>query len=79
MKLNVISPDGPLYEGEVQKVQLQGIDGRFGILKGHAPLIAALSEGKLELTTQDGQDDEFEVKGGVVEVKNDNVMVLSEG
>lgn len=79
MKLNVISPDRSLYEGEVQKVQLPGKDGRFGILKGHAPLIAALREGKLELTDQEGQGEAFEIKGGVVEVKNDRIMVLAEG
>jgi F-type H+-transporting ATPase subunit epsilon len=79
MKLNVISPDRSLYEGEIEKVQLPGKDGRFGILKGHAPLIAALQAGKVELTDQQGQADSFEIKGGVVEVKKDLVMVLAEG
>ncbi|MFB6258128.1 MAG: ATP synthase F1 subunit epsilon [Flavobacteriales bacterium] len=78
MKLNVISPDRTLYEGEVEKVQLPGKDGRFGILKGHAPLIAALKAGKLDLTDDQGNPEEFEIKGGVVEVKKDLVMVLAE-
>ena len=79
MKLNVISPDRSLYEGTIEKVQLPGKDGRFGILKGHAPLIAALQPGKVELTDEQGQEDSFEIKGGVVEVKKDLVMVLAEG
>lgn len=79
MKLNVISPDRSLYEGEIEKVQLPGKDGRFGILKGHAPLIAALQAGKVELTNGQGQEESFEIKGGVVEVKKDLVMVLAEG
>ncbi len=79
MKLNVISPDRSLYEGDIEKVQLPGKDGRFGILKGHAPLIAALQSGKVELTDAQGQEDSFEIKGGVVEVKKDLVMVLAEG
>lgn len=79
MRLNVISPDRSLYEGDIEKVQLPGKDGRFGVLKGHAPLIAALQAGKLELTDGQGHEESFEIKGGVVEVKKDLVMVLAEG
>lgn len=79
MRLNVISPDRSLYEGYIEKVQLPGKDGRFGVLKGHAPLIAALQAGKLDLTDGQGHEESFEIKGGVVEVKKDLVMVLAEG
>ena len=79
MELNIISPDRTIYEGKIEKVQLPGKDGRFGILKGHAPMIAALQAGKVDLTDENGQAQSFDIKGGVAEVKKDLVMVLAEG
>ncbi len=79
MQLDIISPDRTIYEGSIEKVLLPGKDGRFGILKGHAPMISALQTGKVELTDGNGANESFEIKGGVMEVKNDRVIVLAEG
>jgi F-type H+-transporting ATPase subunit epsilon len=39
MLLEVITPDETLFIGNVSHVVLPGIDGSFGILKNHAPMI----------------------------------------
>ena len=59
-------------------MQLPGIDGSFEILNNHAPLISILSEGKVKVQHSDKTLDFFEVKGGVVEVLHNNVLVLAE-
>ena len=44
MILEVITPDEVLYKGHVSQVILPGLDGSFGILNSHAPLISALAK-----------------------------------
>jgi F-type H+-transporting ATPase subunit epsilon len=78
MVLEIISPDKKLYEGEVKSIILPGIDGSFGILNQHAPLISALKKGEIEITTLDSKKESFQVSGGVVEVLNNKVIVLAE-
>lgn len=78
MHLNILSPDQTLYEGDIQKLLLPGKDGKFGILKGHAPLISALQEGVVKVTDNNGSEEEIGIKGGVIEVKQDRVIVLAE-
>ena len=77
MNLEIITPDKTIFKGEVDLVQLPGIDGSFEILNNHAPLISALREGIIKI--QKGKtEDFFEVKAGVIEVLNNKVLVLAE-
>ena len=48
MKLEIVSPDGILFEGEAERVSFPGIVGSFDILPHHAPLIAALRQGAIQ-------------------------------
>ena len=59
-------------------VQLPGIDGLFEILNSHAPLISALKQGKVKVVDAQNETKFFEVRGGVVEVLNNKVLVLAE-
>lgn len=78
MKLEIITPDKKLYEGSVKSAIFPGSEGSFGILNNHAAMIATLKAGKVELTEENNNKREFTVKGGVVEVKKNNVIVLAE-
>jgi F-type H+-transporting ATPase subunit epsilon len=79
MQLEIITPEQTLFSGEVSLVQLPGIDGSFEILNDHAPLIAALKSGKIKAGLANSQNQFFEIKGGVVEVLKNKVLVLAEG
>jgi F-type H+-transporting ATPase subunit epsilon len=78
MNLEIITPEQTLYTGEVTLVQLPGIDGSFEILNNHAPLISVLAAGKVKIEEGQKQAQFFEIKGGVVEVLNNKVLVLAE-
>ena len=78
MKLEIITPEQTLYSGEVTLVQLPGIDGSFEILNDHAPLIAVLAKGQIKIQNAQKQVQYFEIKGGVVEVLRNKVLVLAE-
>ena len=78
MKLEIITPETTLFEGEVTLVQLPGIDGSFEILNNHAPLISVLKEGKIKVRDASNKETLFDVKGGVIEVLKNKVLVLAE-
>ena len=77
MNLTIITPDKQIFEGEADLVQLPGIDGLFEILNNHAPMIAALKEGKVKICNKNNFQ-YIEIKGGVAEVMNNKILVLAE-
>jgi len=78
MLLEIISPDNKLYSGEVDLVQVPGSKGSFQILKNHAPIISTLDEGKIKIVDEKGKTSFFEIGGGVIEAKNNKIIVLAE-
>ncbi len=77
MNLEIITPEKTLFEGEADCVVVPALDGELGILNNHAPIIAALKAGAVKITNE-GQTQEFQIVGGVLEVKNSRVMILAE-
>ena len=96
MQLEVLTPDKLLYRGTVEYVQMPGINGSFGVLNNHAPLISALAKGVVKVdqdksgsssdvfsgeyaeTKAQSKSFEFEIKGGVVEVLKNKIIILAE-
>ncbi|MES2139432.1 MAG: ATP synthase F1 subunit epsilon [Bacteroidota bacterium] len=78
MFLEIITPDKKVYSGEVEAVKLPGAEGSFGILKGHAPIIATLKKGTVKITDTKKRIENIEINGGVVEVLNNKIIVLAE-
>jgi F-type H+-transporting ATPase subunit epsilon len=77
MKVEIITPDKELFKGEATSVTVPGVDGSLGFLNNHAPLITVLKAGEVKLKTATGNET-FPVKGGVVEVNKNTVIVLAE-
>lgn len=78
MKLQVITPDKLAYEGEVTAVTVPSSAGSFQILKDHAAIVSTLEDGKVIIKSGNGEE-VINIKGGVVEVKDNNIIVLAEG
>jgi len=78
MKLEILTPDKKIFEGDVTSVTVPGAQGSFEILNNHAPIISTLDNGKVVIRTN-GKEQHFYTKGGVVEVINNKVIVLAEG
>ena len=78
MLLEIIAPDHQLYSGEVDLVQVPGSKGSFQILRNHAPIISTLDQGQIKIVDQKGETTFFEVDGGVIEAKNNKIIVLAE-
>ena len=78
MKLEIITPDKKLFDGNVKSATFPGTEGSFGVLDNHAPMIATLGNGKIQLISEDNSKREFAVKSGIVEVRNNTVTVLAQ-
>lgn len=78
MHLEMITPDKTLFKGEVDLIQLPGVDGSFEILKNHAPLIAFLKKGNVKVIDPEKNKHFIEINGGVIEVKKNKVIILAE-
>jgi F-type H+-transporting ATPase subunit epsilon len=77
MKLEIITPDKKLFEGSVKSAVFPGSEGSFGVMDNHAPMIATLKAGVVELTDDTNTKSEFKISGGVVEVLKNKVIVLA--
>lgn len=77
LKVAVISPDRTVHEGEADMVVAPAWDGELGILRGHAPMLVLLGEGRLRVK-DGGAEKSFSVSGGFLQVADDVVTVLSE-
>lgn len=75
MKVNIISPEKLVYQGEVTLLQLPGIDGLFQILNNHAAIISVLSKGKIRLVTKD-EELFIPINSGVIECSNNIIQIL---
>jgi F-type H+-transporting ATPase subunit epsilon len=73
----LVSPDKISFSGEVDQVDVPGAEGDFGVLAGHAPLIALLRPGLMTVYSG-GELTRLVVLGGFAEVGPDGLTVLAD-
>ena len=78
MKLEIITPDKKIYEGDIKSIRVPGKKGSFQVLKDHAPIISTLENGPVFIVDQDGKEINLEINGGVIEVKMNKIILLAE-
>ena len=76
LQLEVVTPDGQVYAGEVAMVVLPGVDGELGILPRHQPLVTLLAIGETRIRTQDDEWDYIATGIGYAQVLFDKVLVV---
>ncbi len=76
MHLKIITHEKVVYDEDVDEIYTKGVDGEFGILKGHVPLMAALDIGVTKVI-KDGQPKYFTTMGGVFQFKDDEGIILT--
>jgi len=75
--LKIITPERKFFQGDVETVTVQGIDGELGILKGHAPMVACLEIGLIRIK-QNGEWKEAAASEGFLEVRPDRTISLAQ-
>ncbi|MCK1341479.1 F-type H+-transporting ATPase subunit epsilon [Bradyrhizobium sp. LB8.2] len=74
---DLVSPEKLAFSGEVDQVDIPGVEGDFGVLAGHAPVVAAIRPGILTITTG-GKHEKIIVLGGLAEVSEKGLTVLAD-
>jgi F-type H+-transporting ATPase subunit epsilon len=74
---DLVSPEKIAFSGEVDQVDVPGLEGDFGVLAGHAPFVAAIRPGILTVTTGSTHQ-KIIVLGGLAEISEKGLTVLAE-
>ncbi|WML46566.1 F0F1 ATP synthase subunit epsilon [Neobacillus sp. PS3-34] len=77
IKVSVVTPDGPVYESDVEMVIAKAQSGELGILPGHISMVAPLQIGAVRLK-KEGKTELVAVSGGLLEVRPDQVTILAQ-
>jgi F-type H+-transporting ATPase subunit epsilon len=79
LHLEVVIPERKVFEADVDRVEVPGLDGELGILPGHTQLISQLKPAGL-LTYHIGDEKgEIAISDGFVEISDDRVIILADG
>jgi len=79
MKLEIITPNGVIFDGEVKQVNLPGSEGEFGVLAGHATLVSLLDTGVIVYEKEDAQEVAVAINSGYVKVDEDKTTCIVDG
>jgi F-type H+-transporting ATPase subunit epsilon len=74
---DLVSPEKLAFHGEVDQVDVPGVEGDFGVLAGHAPVVAVIRPGILTVTSGSTQQ-KIIVHGGLAEVSDKGLTVLAD-
>jgi F-type H+-transporting ATPase subunit epsilon len=74
---DLVSPEKLAFSGDVDQVDVPGAEGDFGVLAGHAPVVAAVRPGILTIITG-GSKQKIIVLGGLAEVSEKGLTVLAD-
>lgn len=77
MYLEIITPDKKVFTGKVNVIQVPGSKGLFEVLEYHAPIISTLEKGRIKIV-EGNTESFFQIQGGVIEVKDNHVIILAE-
>lgn len=75
--LDILTPAGKVYSGDVWHVRAPGAGGDFGVLADHAPMMAGLSPGRLRVDMPDQSYDFYAIGRGYFEVHGNHAVVLT--
>lgn len=78
MKIEIITPDKKIFDGEVRSVRVPGKKGSFQVLKDHAPIVSTLENGSVRMVDLENNEVVYEISGGVIEVKANKIILLAD-
>ncbi|MEM5317061.1 F0F1 ATP synthase subunit epsilon [Paraburkholderia sp. JHI869] len=78
IKVDVVSAEENIFDGQAKFVALPGEAGELGILPGHTPLITRIRPGAVRIVAEDGAEEFVFVAGGILEVQPGAVTVLAD-
>lgn len=78
LQFELVAPERVLFSGEVEAVMLPGTEGDMTVLPGHAPVMAMLKTGFVQITDHKDEGRRVLIRGGFAEINQTSVTVLAE-
>lgn len=75
--LNIASPDGSLFSGQVERIALRGAEGDLAVMAGHVPFITSVQAGECHVYLEDGTVKKAKTEGGLLTVTHEVVTLLT--
>jgi F-type H+-transporting ATPase subunit epsilon len=79
MKLEIVTPDGVVFNDDVKQVTLPGGEGEFGVLAHHASLVSLLCAGVITIETADNKTISVAINSGYVKVSEEETLCIVDG
>jgi F-type H+-transporting ATPase subunit epsilon len=76
--LEIVTPKRVVFKGEVNSFSAPGVVGGFQVLRSHAPLLSNIQMGVVKVKDVSGKALQYATSGGVVEVRDNKVVLLAE-
>lgn len=77
LHVSVITPARPVFDGPAESVVVPAFDGEWGVLPGHAYMLALLGTGEMRVATPDGALRRLAVRGGFLQIHRNQVTILT--
>jgi F-type H+-transporting ATPase subunit epsilon len=77
-RLQIVTPERTVYEGEVTSLTLPALDGEMGVLANHAPMVTAVDMGPVKVVEADGDVLDMFVSDGFFEVAGGQARLLAD-
>ena len=77
-QLELVTPARVMAQQAVEMIVAPGVEGLFGVLPRHAPLLADLARGVVELHQNGRVSDRYMIDGGLADVSGERVTILAE-
>ncbi|HAP13269.1 MAG: F-type H+-transporting ATPase subunit epsilon [Afipia broomeae] len=74
---NLVSPERIAFSGEVEQVDIPGVEGDLGVMAGHSPLVTTIRPGVMTITAG-GKHEKVIVLGGLAEISDKGLTVLAD-
>ncbi len=79
MKLEIVTPNGVIFDDKVKQVTLPGSEGEFGVLANHATLVSLLDTGVIVIDKADGDELAVAINSGYVKVDEEKTTCIVDG
>ncbi len=77
LQVEFVAANGKIWEGEARQVSARGVEGSFGVLPGHLPMLTVLTEGELRIEGVD-ESKVVQLEDGFLSVDRDHVTIVTD-
>lgn len=79
MKLEIVTPEGVIFDDDAKQVTVPGSEGEFGVLAGHAAVVSLLNAGVVTIERKDGREVQVAINGGYIKVEEGKTLCMVDG